>query len=59
MARAALTSAGWNVKVNCLSLADHQACKNMLGELRQLETRAVELEVQILEQMRLRGNLSL
>jgi glutamate formiminotransferase/formiminotetrahydrofolate cyclodeaminase len=59
LARAALTSAGWNVQVNCQSLKDHPACASMLGELSQLEARATELEAQIRQQMRLRGNLSL
>jgi glutamate formiminotransferase / formiminotetrahydrofolate cyclodeaminase len=59
LARAALTSAGWNVKVNCLSLKGHPACETMLAELRQLEARAVDLEAQILQQMHQRGNLPL
>ncbi len=59
LARAALTSAGWNVKVNCLSLKGHPACENMLAELRLLEARAFELEAQIQKQMHQRGNLPL
>jgi glutamate formiminotransferase/formiminotetrahydrofolate cyclodeaminase len=59
LARAALTSAGWNVQVNCLSLQGHPACDSMLSELRQLEVRAAGLEAQIQQQLRLRGNLSL
>jgi len=59
LAHSALTSAGWNVQVNCLTLKGHPACESMLNELRQMEARAVELEYQIQQQMRLRGNLSL
>jgi len=59
MARAALTSAGWNVKVNCQSLKGHPDCESMLGELHQLETRAAGLEAEIQQQLRLRGDLSL
>jgi glutamate formiminotransferase/formiminotetrahydrofolate cyclodeaminase len=59
LARAALTSAGWNVQINCLSLAGNPSCAGMLAELRQLEARAADLEAQILEQLRQRGNLPL
>jgi glutamate formiminotransferase/formiminotetrahydrofolate cyclodeaminase len=59
LARAALISAGWNVKVNCLSLQGHPTCESMLGELRQLEARAAGLEAEIQQQLSQRGNLSL
>jgi glutamate formiminotransferase/formiminotetrahydrofolate cyclodeaminase len=59
LARAALTSAGLSVQVNCLSIQDHPTCKSMLDELHQLEARASGLEAQIHQQMQLRGNLSL
>jgi len=59
LARAALTSAGWNVQVNCLSLQGHPACDSMLGELRQLEARAAELEAHVLHQLSLRGSIYL
>jgi len=56
LARAAITSAGWNVQINCLSLKEAAACESFLSELRQLEARAAELEAQIHGQMRLRGH---
>lgn len=59
LARAALTSAGWNVQVNCLSLKDDPACESLLAELHRLESRAVELEAQIHHQIRVRGHLEL
>jgi glutamate formiminotransferase/formiminotetrahydrofolate cyclodeaminase len=59
LAHAALTSTGLNVQVNFLSLQGHPACGSMLYELRQLETRAAELEAQIQQQLRQRGNLPL
>jgi glutamate formiminotransferase/formiminotetrahydrofolate cyclodeaminase len=58
LARAALTSAGWNVRINCLSLPEHAACMEMLNELRLLEARAGELETQVHQQMQVRGQLS-
>jgi glutamate formiminotransferase/formiminotetrahydrofolate cyclodeaminase len=59
LARAALTSAGWNVQVNCLSLNDSSTRESLLNELRQLEAGAVELEAQVKQQMHVRGHLPL
>jgi formiminotetrahydrofolate cyclodeaminase len=59
LARAALTSAGWNVQVNCLSLDDSPACTSLLNELHQLEAGAIELEAQVKQQLHVRGHLPL
>lgn len=59
LARAALTGAGWNVRINCQSLKGHPACEDMLNELRLLEARASELEAQVHQQMHVRGQLPL
>jgi formiminotetrahydrofolate cyclodeaminase len=59
LAHAALTSAGWNVQVNCLSLQGHLACQSMLRELHHLKARAAGLEAEIQQQLRQRGNLFL
>jgi formiminotetrahydrofolate cyclodeaminase len=59
LARAALTSAGWNVRINCLPLKEQPACQEMLAELRLLEARALELETQVHQQMQVRGQLPL
>jgi glutamate formiminotransferase / formiminotetrahydrofolate cyclodeaminase len=59
LARAALTGAGWNVRINCQSLIDTPACEAMLNELRLLEARAGELETQVQQQMQVRGQLTL
>ncbi len=59
LARAALTSAGWNVRINCQSLKGLPACEDMLNELCLLEARAGELEAQVNQQMHVRGQLPL
>jgi glutamate formiminotransferase/formiminotetrahydrofolate cyclodeaminase len=44
LARAALTGAGYNVRINVIGLKDRQAADEMLEAVRQLETRAAETE---------------
>jgi glutamate formiminotransferase/formiminotetrahydrofolate cyclodeaminase len=55
MARAALTAAGYNVRINLDSLDDKHAGSRMLEELRELEQRAVAVEEKIRALMQERG----
>ena len=57
MARAALTAAGYNVKINLNSLEDKSAGEKMLEELKELETKADELEKEIRKTMETRGGI--
>jgi formiminotetrahydrofolate cyclodeaminase len=57
MSRAALTAAGYNVKINLHSLADKSAGEKMLEELKELETKADELEKEIRQIMSERGGI--
>src|SRR6266498_1332957 len=47
MARAALTAAGYNVKINTNSLEDKARGEKLLNELKELEAKADELEKEI------------
>ena len=57
MARAALTAAGYNVKINLNSLADKSVGEKMLEELKELEVKADELEKEIRKTMSERGGI--
>lgn len=57
MSRAALTAAGHNVKINLNSLEDKSVGEKMLGELKELETKADTLEKDIHEVMQSRGGI--
>jgi len=57
MARAALTAAGYNVKININSLEDKSAGNKMLKELAALEKHADKLEKEIREVMKERGGI--
>jgi formiminotetrahydrofolate cyclodeaminase len=57
MSRAALTAAGYNVRININSLEDKSAGEKMLKELAALEKRADKLEKEIREVMRSRGGI--
>lgn len=59
LARAAMTSASLNVRVNTLSLQDRSAAQNLLINIKSLENRANELEKELKEQLNGRGGLSL
>ncbi len=59
MARAALTSAGLNVRTNTVSLQDASFSAPMLEELRGLEQQAAELEAQLRKQLVERGHFPL
>lgn len=59
MARAALTSAGYNVRINIVSLKEPAQGQALLEALSSLEAQADELEKQIRMQMIARGGLTL
>ena len=57
MARASLTAAGYNVRINIHSLEDKTLGERMLTELAALETHADELEAEIRTVMKDRGGI--
>lgn len=57
MARAALTAAGYNVRINLNSLEDKTPGEKMLAELATLEGQANDLEAQIRQVMQERGEI--
>jgi glutamate formiminotransferase/formiminotetrahydrofolate cyclodeaminase len=59
MARAALTGAGYNVRINIPGLKDQQAAQAMLEELGAYEQRAAELEGKIQDELRQRAGMVL
>ena len=59
MARAALTSAGYNVRINSASLQDIAKADALLAELKALEVRAAEIDAALKQVLVERGGLSL
>ena len=57
MCRAALTAAGYNVRINIHSLEDKSAGERMLEELKELEAKADQLEKEIRQTMTERSGL--
>jgi glutamate formiminotransferase / formiminotetrahydrofolate cyclodeaminase len=57
MARAALTAAGYNVRINIDSLEDKSAGERMLSDLAELEFEADKLELEIQSVMKERGGI--
>ena len=57
MSRAALTAAGYNVRININSLEDKSLGDKMLLELADLETEADKLEAEIKSVMKDRGGI--
>ena len=57
MSRAALTAAGYNVRININSLEDKSAGEKMLKELSVLEKKADKLEKEIRAVMKVRGGI--
>jgi glutamate formiminotransferase / formiminotetrahydrofolate cyclodeaminase len=57
MARAALTAAGYNVRININSLEDRSVGERMLDELNELESKADELEKEIRNTITERGGI--
>ncbi len=58
MARAALTAAGYNVRINLNSLEDKLAGGKMLKELKELEEQADKIEKEIRKTMEERGGVA-
>lgn len=59
MARAGLTAAGYNVRINVAALSDPSAGEHFTVQIRELESQAVGIEKAIREKMRERGKFSL
>jgi glutamate formiminotransferase/formiminotetrahydrofolate cyclodeaminase len=59
LARAALTGAGYNVRINIASLQDESMGAPLLSELSELESRADTLEANIRAQLTSRGGMPL
>jgi formiminotetrahydrofolate cyclodeaminase len=59
MAKAGLTAAGYNVRINVAGLPDPSAGEQFINPIRDLEARAVEIEKSIREKMQERGEFSL
>jgi glutamate formiminotransferase/formiminotetrahydrofolate cyclodeaminase len=57
MSRAALTAAGYNVKINVASLEDKSLGEKMLTEVAELEAEADALEKEMRETMKSRGGI--
>jgi formiminotetrahydrofolate cyclodeaminase len=57
MARAAVTAAGYNVRINLNSLEEKSVGQNMLDELQQLEKRADSIEKEIRKMMEDRAHI--
>lgn len=57
LARAALTGAGYNVRINSLGIPDETVTVPLLTEMRALEARADALQVELTTTLRERGNL--
>ena len=59
MAKAGLTAAGYNVRINVAALPDPSAGEQFLSQVRALEAQAIEIEKSIRERLRERGGFSL
>jgi glutamate formiminotransferase/formiminotetrahydrofolate cyclodeaminase len=59
MAKAGLTAAGYNVRINVESLPEPSAGEQYISQIRELETQAAELEKSIRKKMAERGGFSL
>jgi glutamate formiminotransferase/formiminotetrahydrofolate cyclodeaminase len=59
LAQAALTGAGYNVRINVMGLQNQEAAQDLLNELSEIETRAATIEGQVRSQLSKRGGLPL
>jgi len=59
MARAAVTSASYNVRINLAGLADKAAGEQMLSQLATIEEKAIKLEKNVRKSIQVRGGFSL
>ena len=58
MARAALTSAGYNVRINLGSLKDRAKAEELLNALKRLEAKADEIDESLRSVLNERGGLT-
>jgi len=59
MAKAGLTAAGYNVRINVAGLSDPSAGEQYLSKVRELEAQSLEIENSIRQKMQERGGFSL
>ena len=59
LARAALTGAGLNVRVNVLNLADQAAVQGFLNQMVELESSANRIEAQLKQVLAERGQIKI
>jgi len=59
IAKAALTAAGYNVRINVAGLPDPAAGEQYYSKIRELEAQSVEIEKSIRQKMQERGGFSL
>jgi len=59
MAKAGLTAAGYNVRINVAALSDPSTGEHFIGQIRELESQATGIEKAIREKMQERGKFSL
>jgi len=59
MAKAGLTAAGYNVRINVAALADPSVGEHFMTEIRELEALAARIENSIREKIQERGKFSL
>ena len=59
LAWAAMTSAGYNVRINLQSLDDEQVCNSLRTELLSIENKGKVYQAQLREQLTIRGELNL
>ena len=59
MAKAGLTAAGYNVRINVAALPDPSAGTRFIEQIRELESQALEIEKSIRQKMQARGGFSL
>jgi len=58
LARASLTGAGLNVRINCPNLQDQQAARKFVADIRELQVQADGLEALLEKALESRGNLA-
>jgi glutamate formiminotransferase/formiminotetrahydrofolate cyclodeaminase len=59
MAKAGLTAAGYNVRINVAALSDPSAGEHFIDQIRELESQAAGIEKSIREKLQERGKFSL
>jgi glutamate formiminotransferase/formiminotetrahydrofolate cyclodeaminase len=59
MAKAGLTAAGYNVRINVAALSDPSTGEHFIDQVRELESQAAGIEKSIREKLQERGKFSL